>query len=110
VGKEGEEKGDDQIRLCSHDAGFGWSKSAVAGGSIITEFSPCVSLHIIQFLSDPCGGKLDRVGWLYLSTFLWFRVFIANRVYNVHRDLNNTELFGRQSDTKRLLTIEQQEK
>jgi len=61
VGKEGEEKGDDQIRLCSHDAGFGWSKSATAGGSIITEFSQ-IPLHIIRFLSDACGGKLDRVG------------------------------------------------
>lgn len=61
MGKEGEEKGDDQIRLCSHDAGFGWSKSATAGGSIITEFSQYF-LAYYSILSDPCGGKLDRVG------------------------------------------------
>lgn len=47
VGKEREEKGDDQIRLCSHDAGFGWSKSATAGIHYYRVFSYFLAYYLI---------------------------------------------------------------
>lgn len=59
---------DDQIRSCSHDAGFGWPMSAVAGSPYSDFFLFNSIFYCLQIfrLSDPCvvdSGKLDqRVG------------------------------------------------